>query len=158
MKPAKDDYPTCAETYATLRLYHREQSAGHVTAALNIEPCETQKIGDTYEARSVIRTKKLNGWFLCTKKSVASFDAEKHLSYLLDRLENKANELRSLIEQGWRADIACMWDSEYGHGGPALSPELMTRLARLGIELWFDIYFYGAYKLTEVEKNAFGEK
>jgi hypothetical protein len=71
-------------------------------------------------------------------------------------LENKANELRSLIEQGWRADIACMRDSEYGHGGPALSPELMIRLARLGIELWFDIYFYGAYELMEKEKNTFG--
>ncbi|MDR2674478.1 MAG: DUF4279 domain-containing protein [Opitutaceae bacterium] len=124
MKPAKDDYPTCAETYVTLRLYHREQSAGHVTAALNIEPCKTQKIGDTYEASNVIRTKKLNGWFLCTDKFVASFDVEKHLSYLLDR-PGKQGERTAVIDRAGMARRHCL------HAGFRIWPRRACAIARI---------------------------
>jgi len=156
MKPETDDYPTCSEAYATLRMYSRDQLPEVVTSTLQIEPTHTQKIGDRYESSNTVRVKKVNGWFLCSESSVSSFDLTNHLSYLLDRLGGKEDDLHSLIKQGWRADISCLWDSAYGHGGPTIKPELMARLAKLGVELWFDIYFHGAYELLKDEKEAFG--
>lgn len=156
MKPETDDYPTCSESYVTLRMYHREASPDAATAALGLEPTSTQKVGDTYESSNTVRTKKVNGWFYCSESSVASFDLTKHFTHVLDRLDGKEEALRALIEQGWRADFACMWDSAFGHGGPALEPELLSRLARFGIEVWFDVYFHGTYELLKKEKEAFG--
>jgi hypothetical protein len=158
MKPEINDYATCSEAYATLRLYHREESADAVTVSLGIKPTGTQRVGDTYEASRTVRTKKINGWFLCTEPFVSSFDLANHLFHLLEKLDGKEEVLRALIERGWRADISCMWDSAYGHGGPTITPELLTRLGKLGIDLWFDIYFHGAYDLLKKEKDAFGER
>jgi hypothetical protein len=156
MKPDTDDYSTCAEAYATLRLYHPEARPEVATSALGVEPTEVQHVGDTYESSNRIRTKKLNGWFLSSEAAVSSFDISKHIDYILSSLSGKEPVLTRLKAEGWRADIACMWDSAYGHGGPTLAPEMLRRLANLGVELWFDIYFHGTYQLLEKEKNAFG--
>ena len=156
MKPEIDDYTTCSDAYATLRMYHTSESAESVTAVLNIEPTETQQIGDSYESSNTVRTKKINGWFLCSEPFVSSFDLANHLMYILDKFDGKQESLGSLMKQGWRVDISCMWDSAYGHGGPTIKSELLSRLAKLGVELWFDIYFHGAYDLLKKEKDAFG--
>jgi hypothetical protein len=39
--------------------------------------------------------------------------------------------------------LCVRWDSKSGEGGPTISPVQMKRLAELGIELWFDVYFDG---------------
>lgn len=72
-----------------------------------------------------------------------SCDAAKHLAWLLERFDRHQHALAQLREQGWRMDISCYWESKNGHGGPTLSPPLLLRLAALGIELWFDVYFPG---------------
>lgn len=156
MKPEADDYPTCAEAYATLRLYHGEHRPEAVSCALGIEPTEVQHVGDTYEGSKCIRTKKLNGWFLSSEADVSSYDLSKHIVYVLDRLSGKEQIIARLMREGWRADISCMWDSAYGHGGPTLPADLLRRLGEVGVEVGFDIYFHGAYDLLEREKKAFG--
>jgi hypothetical protein len=156
MKPYTDDYPTCAEAYATLRLYHSEARPEAVSSALGIEPSDVQHAGDTYQGSGRIRTKKLSGWFLSSEADVSSFDLSKHIQYILGRLSGKEQIIARLIGEGWRADIACMWDSAYGHGGQTLPPDLLRRLGEVGVEVWFDVYFHGAYELLEKEKKAFG--
>jgi hypothetical protein len=67
---------------------------------------------------------------------VESYDSEEHFDWLLSQIEPKLSILQSrTTEHGWRADIACLWDSQFGHGGPTLSPALLQQLAALGIEL-----------------------
>jgi len=156
MKPKEDDYETCAETYATLRLYHRTHAPDSVTTILGLAPTKTQKIGDTYQGSNQTRTIKLNGWFLESEKEVASFDLEKHIQHIVGLLQGKEDALHDLTKQGWRMDLACMWDSAYAHGGPTFSPKLMSTLGNLGLELWLDIYFRGSYDLLRREKEAFG--
>jgi hypothetical protein len=46
--------------------------------------------------------------------------------------------LKILASQGVKIDICCLWFSESGHGGPTLSPQQLSKLGELGIDLWFD--------------------
>lgn len=149
-----DDYPTCEETYVTLRLYHDAADPALVTATLDITPTESQHVGESYERRGVTRTYPLSGWFLSSQDRLESYDTAKHLDWLLQQLQPRRQALDSLRSQGWRMDISCLWDSHSGHGGPTLSPDLLSRLAAVGIELWFDVYFHGAYHAIQHSKHA----
>lgn len=140
----KSDYPTCLETYATLRVFHDSLSPHEVTVVLGLQPKEIQTAGETWvDGSGAKRTVNLNGWFLSTEGRVNSKDNEKHLAWLVKKLSPKAKGLSELLRRGYRADICCMWDSKDGHGGPTLSPALMKTLATLGVPLWFDVYFQG---------------
>ena len=58
------------------------------------------------------------------------------------KLDNKMHDLDGLRNDGGKIDIACSWYSVSGHGGPTISPKQSMRLANLGIDLWFDVYFF----------------
>jgi hypothetical protein len=148
-----DDYATCAETFVTLQIYHRTADPKAVGEALKLVPTSTQVAGEEYQHRQTSRTKRfeISGWFLRSKTFVQSFDSQKHLHWLLDQLEGKEPALEELRKAGWWMNISCFWDSQYGHGGPTFSPELLKRLSVLGIEVWFDIYFDGAYRVLRDE-------
>ncbi len=149
-----DDYPTCADTYATFRTYHETDRPETVSTTLGLEPSSRQQVGMPYEKRGGQETYRLSGWFLCSEKHVQSYDAIKHLDWLLDQLKPRQSALDTLRRQGWRMDIACLWDSQEGHGGPTLPPALLKRLGDLGVELWFDVYFVGAtFALRRMKKS-----
>lgn len=101
-------------------------------------------IGTALSAKMPERKATLSGWFLHTRLHVASDDAEKHIAWLCDRLEGKETSVRDLLARGWRINISCFWCSACGHGGPRLSPSLLSRLTKLGVEISFDVYFHGA--------------
>lgn len=143
---ATDDYDTCNDTYATLRIYHRSADPETVGRILGLVATETQLSGQEYQHRQGVRTYPISGWFLCSEHHLKSFDNTKHLVWLLDQLNGRVQLLAELREAGWWMDISCMWDSRYGHGGPTLPAPLLGRLGSLGIELWFDVYFFGAYR------------
>jgi|688.fasta_scaffold355977_2 hypothetical protein len=148
-----DDYATCAETYATFQVYHRSADPQFVSEVLKLTPTGTQVVGHEYLHRQTSRTKRyeISGWFLRSKTFVQSFDSEKHLNWLLDQIAEKGLALSELQKAGWWMHISCFWDSQYGHGGPTFSPELLKRLAALGVEVWFDVYFDGAYRAMRDE-------
>ncbi len=141
-----DDYPTCARTYATLRIYPGDVDPAAIISLLGIEPSGWQRRGEVPErpSRLLREVAPINGWFLESEGQVDSRDSRRHINWLLDRLEPKAETIRSLQEMGCRMDISCYWLSRNGHGGPSIPPTQMRRLAELGIELWFD--FYGPYE------------
>ncbi len=133
------DYPTCARTYATLRIYPESLDPTEVTARLAIEPSDWQRRGES--RRSGSRPAKLHGWFLTSQGAVDSCDLRKHLDWLLARVGSRADAIRALQEEGCRMDVSCFWASRSGHGGPSVLPAQMRELARLNLELWFDVYF-----------------
>jgi hypothetical protein len=149
-----DDYPTCEKTYVTLRVYHDSACPTLVSAALGLEPTDKQRVGESYERRGKSHTYRLSGWFLCSEGQVQSYDSAKHLDWLLQQLRPRLEVLNRLRSEGWRMDIACLWDSHSGHGGPTLPPGLLRCLAAVDIELWFDIYFHGAYFAIQHAKQA----
>lgn len=68
-------------------------------------------------------------------------DARDHLDLILAKLTDCDAAFKQLHSEQHLIDVCVRWDSKSGHGGPAISPIQMQRLAELEIELWFDIYF-----------------
>ena len=64
---------------------------------------------------------------------------DKHLEWLLDRLEPKADEIRSM-SCAYKLDFFCGFCSANGQGGFVLDGALLARLARLGVPLGLDLY------------------
>ena len=120
-----DNYSTCAETYATLRIYSRSSD---VSEKLNLTPTRTSKKED------------LNGYFYSTENVVESKDVRRHIDYLIEKFSSKTEILNEIQSEESQIDIMCYWLSENGHGGPTLSPKQLTELGKLNIEIWFDVY------------------
>ena len=64
----------------------------------------------------------------------------RHLDWLLSIIVPRADMIGALQSEGCRMDVSCFWASASGHGGPSVRPDQMGELARLGLELWFDVY------------------
>ena len=64
---------------------------------------------------------------------------DKHLAWLLDRLEPKVQEVRSLSRLH-RLDFFCGFGSVNGQGGFILEGEMLARIASFGISLGIDLY------------------
>lgn len=127
-----DDYATCAETYATLRIYTGRNTPQRVTAALGLTA--SRLLNQEGEARP-------NAWLLSSKGAIDSLDVRRHVDWLLVRIVDKRAELSSLqSEPGVWMDVFCYWRSTQGHGGPALSPNQMKTLADLNLSIGFDCY------------------
>jgi Domain of unknown function (DUF4279) len=140
-----DDYGTCAKTYAALLIYPVRTDPETITERLGIEPSHWQRKGGPIAGslRRPPRIAEIDLWSLSTEGHVESRDSRRHIDWLLDRIEGKAAELRSLQDEGGRICVSCFWLSLSGQGGPTISPGQMRRLGALNIELWFDVYFVG---------------
>lgn len=141
--PYDDLYPTCERAGAWLFIYPGKLDPDFVSAKLGLVPTEAVRKGQT-SANSLGRTRtgQLNGWFLSSEDAVSSRDLRRHLDWLLVQLAPRAtqlNELQNLAGVSMR--VNCIWWSAHGHGGPALWPEQMSKLAELGLECAFDLYF-----------------
>jgi len=112
-----DDYPTCAATYATLRIYTGETKPEIVTDSLQVKASKILRKGEAGA--------RLNGRFLSSKGLIDSRDLRKHLDWVLEQIRGKDSELRVLqTTPGMRMDVSCYW-AGHGHGGPTFSPSQM---------------------------------
>jgi len=143
--PYDDSYGTCERTDAKLRIYSGAMVPEEVTNRLKIKPTWTQTVGETFRnSLERERIASINGWFLSSEGMVSSLDLRRHLDWLLERLIPAKQELLELQKlSGVSMDISCIWWSAYGHGGPILWPEQMSRMSELNLECGFDLYFYG---------------
>jgi hypothetical protein len=148
-----DDYGTCSETYATLRVYHDALPPTEVTARLGLEPDDQQFKGIPRPNRD--RPAPINGWFLSSEHKVKSRDSRRHIDWLVSQIVGRRDEVEAMLSDGFRIDISSYWASRSGHGGPTISPYQMQRLARLGIEVSWDIYFYDE---DEADENQMENK
>ena len=60
---------------------------------------------------------------------------------MLDQLAGKEKVILELEREGYRREISVYWVSAHGHGGPMVSPASMERMATLGLELQFEVFF-----------------
>lgn len=127
----RDDYSTCLETYATLRVCSRAHEVDLISNYLGLSPTRHR------ESNGANRT---TVWSMSSEGSVASRDSRRHIDWLLDRLEPAAEQLSKLRCEGAETEIICYWVSS-GQGGPWLLPQQLTRLGALGLSIWWDIYF-----------------
>lgn len=132
--PYNDEYETCADTYATLRIYPELYSPAQVTELLGISGAKEVAASST-----VKKSVRPAAWFFSSKGVVTSKDSRRHIDWLLDHLKNKKEAVQEL-HQTSVIDISCYWLSASGHGGPTISPHQMQRLSELNIEVFWDIY------------------
>jgi Domain of unknown function (DUF4279) len=134
----RDSYPTCVETYSTLRIFSDDLAPDQITEALAIEPTGAFGKGDLHSKGKLRR--KTNGWFYSTKKLNESRDTRRHLDMILNALDGKERQIRELQARGCKTNITSYWVSS-GQGGPWLMPDQMLRLGALNIDIWWDVYF-----------------
>jgi len=133
----EDDYKTCRATHATLRIFG--VASEEVTRVLGLSPTESMHPGDLHHGAPA----RHHVWLLHSKLVIDSRDVRRHLDWILDQLVARRQALRELVGRGARVDIFCYWMSASGHGGPTISPTQAAKLAELGIDLGFDVYFVG---------------
>jgi hypothetical protein len=142
-----DENANCAETFASFLLIGDRLDPDDVTRRLQIEPKRSFPRGMIRPSKARGLRQRTGTWIFTTEGVLASTSLERHLLGLLEELEPRREQILTLVdEQGLEAAVSCFWVSATGHGGPALSPEVLARIARLGAALWFDLY-----GLTEIE-------
>lgn len=133
----RDDYPTCKETYATLRIYGDQLEPDELSRRLGLKPSESQTKGRPTEQQGLA---SVGGWFLSSKRQIESRDVQRHLGWILDQISDREPVLKELQAQGFEMDVFCFWVSAHGHGGPELSHEIMQRPSSLRLKIGFDVY------------------
>jgi len=145
------DYATCAETYATLCIYHHDLDPDTISRLLELRPTQSQRRGEPHNTQATRPVPlRVGAWFLSTRDVSQSRDVRFHIDLLLGMLSEKDDAIRQLAAQGCELRISCYWRSYSGHGGPMMWPETMGRLAELGIEVSFDVYFCGENEPSHV--------
>ena len=120
-------------------------ASAEVTQALGLEPDRALDKGQVRSPRVDPRTGKplvqRTGVWSISSKRLTTTSNQRHLSFLLDKLEPSADALRDVMaRQGLEADFFCYWESASGDGGPVLSPGVLRRIAELGASLGYDFY------------------
>lgn len=132
------DYPTCQETYSTLRIFSEDVTPEEITKILRFQPTKSFLKGEVHGKQGL--QYKTNGWLYCTKELVTSRDSRRHIDLILSKIEESESDMATLLSKGCEIDIFSYWVSR-GQGGPALWPEQMVKLGSLRIEIGWDIYF-----------------
>ena len=135
-----DAYPTCVETYSTLRIFSDDLAPDEITGVLKLEPTRVFRKGDSH-ARGRLK-RKTNGWFYSTEKLSTSKDTRRHIDLILAALDGKLDRVKKLHRKNSKIDIISYYQS-VGQGGPWLMPQQMIKLGKLGINVWWDVYFAG---------------
>ena len=133
----EDDYPTCEETYATLRIYGDQLEPDEISRRLGIMPSKSQTKGQPGQAGGLA---PVGGWFLTSKGQIESRDVQRHIVWILDQISEREPVLKEIQGQGFEMDVFCYWASAHGHGGPELSHNIMQRLSSLRLKIGFDVY------------------
>ena len=128
---------TCLETYATLRVFSQATRPVEIGRILGVEATRISPI----DSESKYRNRRENHfWAWSSDSIVQSLDSLEHVRAVISLLQDKETELAQLREAGCDIDVCCYWVSS-GQGGPFLDNHALTGLARLGLEIWWDVYF-----------------
>src|SRR5882672_10386625 len=104
-----DSYPTCVETYSTLRIFSDDLTPDEITKFLKTKPTRSFRKGDSH-ARGKLQ-RKTNGWFYSTKKLSSSKDTRRHIDLILTAFGRKIDLVKKLQRKGCKIDISSYWVS-----------------------------------------------
>jgi hypothetical protein len=137
-----DESRLAVSTHAFLRIEHESADPSEVTAVLGIVPTISQATANAGNAMTGPHGKV---WVLASPCSVNSRDVMDHFKWLIDAIGPRGPQLKMLRERGYQMKIYCLWiGRKGGYGGPRLTPDLIGALAKLEVEVWFDVGFLEA--------------
>lgn len=141
MKNGLRENPNCGRTYATFRVGGPRLKPAEFTTVIGVEPTSAFLKGQDIGTSDRPVPSSTGIWLLSTEELLTSTSIETHLWLLLDKLRPASARIKELAaEQSLEMDFFCYWRSKFGHGGPELSPDVLSRIASLGASLGFDIY------------------
>ncbi len=127
----------CLETFATLRVFTESLDSEAVEKILGIAATRTR----ARDERSAMHgQRESHFWSWSTEGLVESLDGLDHIQAITTTFANKRAQLDDLRARGCEIDICCYWVSS-GQGGPNLDAAALEALNRLGLEIWWDVYF-----------------
>lgn len=121
---------------ATLRVQGANLKPGEFTALVGVEPSHAHARGEIVSPR--VRRVRKEGMWMLDSLALPEARPEDHIADLLGRLPEREQWLGAV--QGSRVDIVCSLTVASDHEAFCLSPQLLARLAELGIELGFEIW------------------
>jgi hypothetical protein len=148
-----DNYRTCLETYATLRITSDTLTPQNISELLTTQPTKSFAIGDLRSSHPNVKKKyyEHSGWFYCSKGLIVSRDCRRHIDYVVDASLINESSSNKLKELGCKLDIMVFY--LYTQGGPTLSPLQMRKLANLEVEIWWDLYRADDDEIEEYNKT-----
>ena len=122
---------------ASLRIFSQTLTAEEITDRLQLTPSRSHTKGLQKSSRVQISWKE-HLWLLECPLGDES-DLTRHLRWLLDKVETKADVLSNLSGD-CRLDFFCGFASENGQGGFTLDPTTLARLAALKIPVSLNLH------------------
>lgn len=114
-----------------------------ITALIGVEPNTAYRKGElrAFPDGSFGAPHRFGMWSVGTEGVVAQIeDLEQHLVWLLDQLEGAGEQLRALVDTGYRADFFCGYFMDEWNSGWEVPAGILDRIGRLGARLALDIY------------------
>lgn len=152
-----DENRNCQKTDAIFRLSGEGLVVAEVTKRLGMEPTWAAEKGELKAGPGLRRprVRRRGVWFIGSEDAVASTSSERHLLYLLERVEPVAERIAEVVrEQGLAVDFFSGWFSASGHGGPSISPDALRRIAALDAVLGYDFYDFSGQDDAEEEDRT----
>ena len=128
------------DTIVSFRILGTDVDPDVVSAQLGMQPDDHHRVGDAVSGRSGA-VRKHGYWALrSTNHLASSVDANQHIDWLVQTLGGKLPILHTFAERGAMVDVTLAVHTSAGHGGPVLRPEVLGRLASLGLAVNLDLY------------------
>jgi hypothetical protein len=127
---------------ATFRIYHPDLEPEKLTELLEITPSIAWRRATLWLAQTPGFSHQ--GGCSQVRTVMRGNNAGAHIDWLLDQLAGKTNMIKELQNRGFMIDVVVGWHATSWNTTPALSPDLMRRLAKLNLPIWFDVYLFGS--------------
>ena len=142
--PRGADDPRCERADVHLCIYLDAFDPSYATEVLGTVPTSTCQKGRTVtNSLGVVRTNKLNAWFLSSEPVVLSKEFRLHMDWMLDQIHPRQGKIQALRDDGVQDfRLNCYWWPALGYGGPILEPDQISRLADLALDCFFSFSYY----------------
>jgi hypothetical protein len=125
----------------SLGVYGDSLEPDEITKLLGQTPTRSGRKGDVrLSPRTNVKLPTWkNSFWLCTSPLPDHEPLERHLLWIIDRMEPKRQMLRELAKK-YKVQFICGFSSENGQGGCTFDSELLGRISSFGISLVLDLY------------------
>lgn len=142
----------CAEMYVDFGLVGDLEKPDEITSILRIEPVRAFAKGQIMYPSG--RKRKEGNWAISSEGQLATTSMERHLLFLLERLEPVKSEL---LEIASRLSVTvffnCSWTFTEVPGGPIITSGTLKKMADLGAYLSFYTKMYEDFDEEEDYSN-----
>jgi hypothetical protein len=123
---------------ASLRVFSRSLGAGELTHALG-NPTKSHDAGDPVSRHRPNATKHKTALWLLESGIGETAPLDQHIAVLLDAIDARRDDFDAIRDE-CETDIFCGIFSDGDQGGFTLEPDIIRRLAEVGLAVGFDIY------------------